>query len=83
MELVGRFLRGTAVSFFLFGPRGTAKSTWLRAARHDAIWLDLLEPEAQRLSALHGQGAPGDRRHSCLPCEEFLAGLHPERAELP
>ena len=49
MESVGRLLQGPASSFFLFGPRGTGKSTWLRAARQGAIWLDLLDPEAQRL----------------------------------
>lgn len=48
MESMRRFLRGPESSFFLFGPRGTGKSTWLRAARPDAIWLDLLDPESQR-----------------------------------
>lgn len=49
MESLGRLLHGPEGSFFLFGPRGTGKSTWLRSARADAIWLDLLDPEAQRL----------------------------------
>ncbi len=49
MESLGRFLRGPDASFFLFGPRGTGKSTWLRSARPGAIWVDLLDPEAQRL----------------------------------
>lgn len=49
MEPKRRFLRSPVGSFFLFGPRGTGKSTWLRAAWQDAIWLDLLDPEAQRL----------------------------------
>lgn len=49
MALKERFLRSPAGSFFLFGPRGTGKSTWLRAAWQDAIWVDLLDPEAQRL----------------------------------
>lgn len=49
MESVGRLLQGPAASYFLFGPRGTGKSTWLRAVWQEAIWLDLLDPEAQRL----------------------------------
>ena len=49
MESIKRFLRGPEGSFFLFGPRGTGKSTWLREARQGAIWLDLLDPESQRI----------------------------------
>lgn len=30
-------------SFFLFGPRGTGKTTWVKAAFPDSIYLDLLE----------------------------------------
>ena len=29
-------------SFFLFGPRGTGKTTWLRQAFPDAVWFDLV-----------------------------------------
>ncbi|MBM2828751.1 MAG: ATPase [Actinobacteria bacterium] len=29
-------------SFFLFGPRGTGKTTWLRQVFPDALWFDLL-----------------------------------------
>jgi len=29
-------------SFFLFGPRGTGKTTWLRAALPEALWFNLL-----------------------------------------
>ncbi len=32
-------------SFFLFGPRGTGKSSWLRLAFPDACFIDLLEAE--------------------------------------
>ena len=31
METVSRFFRGSEQSFFLFGPRGTGKSTWLKS----------------------------------------------------
>ncbi len=30
-------------SFFLFGPRGTGKSTWVRAMYPDAVYIDLLD----------------------------------------
>jgi predicted AAA+ superfamily ATPase len=30
-------------SFFLFGPRGTGKTTWLRQRIPDGIYLDLLD----------------------------------------
>jgi predicted AAA+ superfamily ATPase len=49
LEAVRRFLQEPAGSFFLFGPRGTGKSTWLRQAHHSAYRLDLLDPDAQRL----------------------------------
>jgi len=29
-------------SFFLFGPRGTGKTTWLKTVLPDALWFDLL-----------------------------------------
>ncbi len=30
-------------SFFLFGPRGTGKTTWIKANCPDALYLDLLD----------------------------------------
>lgn len=42
-------------SFFLFGPRGTGKSTWIRSQLQPALILDLLEAETwQRLLARPG-----------------------------
>lgn len=38
-----RLLAPPARSFFLFGPRGTGKSTWLREKLGDAVYLDLLD----------------------------------------
>ena len=35
-------------SFFLFGSRGTGKTTWLKAYYPDAIYLDFLRPELLR-----------------------------------
>jgi predicted AAA+ superfamily ATPase len=45
---VRRFFQAPATHFFLFGPRGTGKSTWLRGAYPDALWVDLLRPEVHR-----------------------------------
>lgn len=49
METTGRFLQPHAGSFFLFGPRGTGKSTWLQALQSQALWIDMLDPETLRL----------------------------------
>jgi len=48
MELQGRFFKAPAQSFFLFGPRGTGKSTWLRHQIADALTIDLLQPDVVR-----------------------------------
>lgn len=32
-------------SFFLFGPRGTGKTTWVKSAFPDSVYIDLLEAE--------------------------------------
>jgi len=38
-----RFFREPKGSYFLFGPRGTGKSTWLKQHHADALWIDLLQ----------------------------------------
>ena len=48
MELVSRFYDIPSESCFLFGPRGTGKSTWLRHRLPDALYVDLLDPARQR-----------------------------------
>lgn len=48
MELQRRFFAAPRQSFFLFGPRGTGKSTWLRHAVPDALFLDLLQADLAR-----------------------------------
>ena len=35
-------------SFFLFGPRGTGKTTWLRESFPKALFIDLLKPDVHR-----------------------------------
>ena len=48
MAVVGRFLQPPVGSFFLFGPRGTGKSTWLQQGFPEALRIDLLAPEVLR-----------------------------------
>ena len=48
MELVSRFLPIPASSFFLFGPRGTGKTTLLTECFPEALRIDLLQPEVYR-----------------------------------
>ncbi len=58
-----RSLQKPARSFFLFGPRGAGKSTWLRQVLPSALHLDLLQSglylelsrEPQRLEAMAGR----------------------------
>ena len=48
MTTLPRFLAAPRGSFFLFGPRGTGKTTWLRAQFPDALVVDLLRAEEFR-----------------------------------
>jgi hypothetical protein len=48
MAVVQRFFSAPPGHFFLFGPRGTGKSTWLRETYPDALRIDLLAPEIHR-----------------------------------
>jgi predicted AAA+ superfamily ATPase len=48
MTVVQRFIEAPVTDFFLFGPRGTGKSMWLRGTYPHALWLDLLEPGLER-----------------------------------
>jgi predicted AAA+ superfamily ATPase len=62
-----RSLRPPERSFFLFGPRGTGKSTWLAQALPEALRLDLLDHslylelarDPHRLEALIGERSAG------------------------
>jgi len=49
MELKPRFFKPPSKSFFLFGARGTGKTTWIKQDFKDAIYIDLLSPESYRL----------------------------------
>lgn len=49
MENIKRFFNiDTAESVFLFGPRGTGKSTFIKQNYQDAVYLDLLLPDVLR-----------------------------------
>ncbi len=48
MVVMERFLDLPQQSFFLLGPRGTGKSTWIRHVLPDALYIDLLRPEVHR-----------------------------------
>lgn len=67
IHIIARRLPRPERSFFLFGPRGTGKSTWLQQVLHDAFTLDLLDAslyfellrDPHRLEALIGGRAAG------------------------
>jgi predicted AAA+ superfamily ATPase len=48
---IPRFFKEPGQSFFLFGPRGTGKSTFLKHQYADALWIDLLKPDIFRTYA--------------------------------
>jgi len=48
MEAITRSFRIEHQSFFLLGPRGTGKSTFVRATFPDALYIDLLQPDVFR-----------------------------------
>ena len=43
MSMYARSLKAPKQSFFLFGPRGTGKSTWLKQNFKSAVFIDLLD----------------------------------------
>ena len=49
MAPVSRFFSAPEQSFFLFGPRGTGKSTWLKQNYKSACVVDLLAPDVFRM----------------------------------
>lgn len=48
MTLFTRHFRSPKESYFLFGPRGTGKTTLIRSLHPDAIWVDLLNGDLER-----------------------------------
>jgi len=52
METISRYFNEPAGSYFLFGPRGTGKSTYLMLQHPGAVFIDLLDPaQVRRFSA--------------------------------
>lgn len=49
MIFVQRFILPPPTSFFLFGPRGTGKSLWVKNTFENALYIDLLDPEYFRV----------------------------------
>jgi predicted AAA+ superfamily ATPase len=49
MEVIDRFFAPPQGSFFLFGPRGTGKTTLVKQRYKDALYIDLLKPEVFRV----------------------------------
>jgi predicted AAA+ superfamily ATPase len=60
MELVNRFFYDFEQSYFLFGPRGTGKSSWTKMRYPDARLIDFLQPDVVRFY----QGYPERLRES-------------------
>ncbi len=48
MEIITRFFKPSPKSYFLFGPRGTGKSTLIKSLYPNAVLLDLLLPDVFR-----------------------------------
>ena len=48
MSLYPRHFQEPGVSYFLFGPRGTGKTTLIQKLHPEALWLNLLLPELER-----------------------------------
>jgi predicted AAA+ superfamily ATPase len=53
MKTLKRLLKPPKASFFLFGPRGTGKSTWVDMAYSDALKVDLLDAATFRAYQAH------------------------------
>ncbi|MFA4837481.1 MAG: AAA family ATPase [Dehalococcoidia bacterium] len=69
MELIHRFFTPPEGSFFLFGPRGTGKSTFITNYFPGAYYIDLLDPENIRSFSARPERleeivrAQGDQKH--------------------
>jgi uncharacterized protein len=48
MDMYHRHFQEPKESYFLFGPRGTGKTTLIRKIHPQALWIDLLQPELER-----------------------------------
>lgn len=69
MENLTRFFLAPQEHFFLFGPRGTGKSTWLRSMWPSAVFIDLLQGQEERLYS-----AKPERLRELCQLEQNLRG---------
>jgi len=67
MATHARFLDLPEGSFFLFGPRGTGKTTWLRQRLPHALFINLLRPEVHRELAARPERLRERVRGAALP----------------
>jgi predicted AAA+ superfamily ATPase len=49
MDIIDRFFQHSKQSYFLFGPRGTGKSTWIHRHLPNSFVVDLLAPDVYRI----------------------------------
>lgn len=49
MDIIDRFFKHSEQSYFLFGPRGTGKSTWVHRHLPNSFVVDLLAPDTYRI----------------------------------
>jgi predicted AAA+ superfamily ATPase len=61
-----RFLEAPEDSFFLLGPRGTGKSTWIQENIAASLYIDLLDSDRY----LELSAKPSRLRHLCLPLNQ-------------
>ncbi|MBU1487118.1 ATP-binding protein, partial [bacterium] len=71
MEFIDRFFNDPQDSFFLFGPRGTGKSTWVRHRFKDAPRIDLLSPEEFRIYSARPERLE-ERVRACSDNQVFI-----------
>lgn len=83
---IERFFNSPKDSYFIFGPRGTGKSTWLKKKYPDAYLIDLLDDETYRNYVAHPErirqvvkANPGIRKYIVDEVQKapmLLDGIH-------
>lgn len=75
MRYIKRLLQAPTQSFFLLGPRGTGKTTWLKDHYPNAVWIDLLLPNEVNFYAAKPERligtAEGAGDHATLVIDEI------------
>ncbi|MDI6735827.1 MAG: AAA family ATPase [bacterium] len=71
MEFINRFFKEPEGSFFLFGPRGTGKSTWVKHRFKEAMCIDLLSPEEFRIYSARPERLE-ERVRACADNQVFI-----------